>query len=83
MIQKKSIHRCETITLVGAAFCSVAFFTKLTILWVIGIGILLAAVILFVKVFRCPHCGKFLNRNPGTHGEKRCNHCHKKIYFKE
>lgn len=40
-----------------------------------GIFVMFAALIFYVVFYRCPHCGKFLDRSGGEF----CPHCGKKI----
>lgn len=83
MINKKAIHRSENLSLIGAALLSAGFIANLPLIWIAGAAFLITGIVLFVVTFRCPYCKRFLRRNPAATGEKRCNHCGKKILFKK
>lgn len=61
---------------IGAVIALVGALRESLIFGLIGIVVMIAAGIFYYLLYRCPHCGKYLKRNP-TKGV--CPHCGEKI----
>ena len=57
----------------GVLLLGVCFTSML--LWAVGVVILLVGLVIHLRYYRCPACGKFLERVTGAF----CSHCGAKI----
>ena len=49
--------------------------SEMYVLGAVGMGIIFCSMILRVVFYRCPHCGRYLDRSSG----KYCSHCGKPV----
>ena len=76
---KHSLHAVRTIVMRlylsggGVLLLGVCFTSML--LWAVGVVILLVGLVIHLRYYRCPACGKFLGRDAVAH----CPHCGYKI----
>ena len=61
---------------IAAVISLIGALTNSAVIIMIGIGVILLATVLNVCFYKCPHCGKYLDRNPPN---GFCPHCGKKI----
>ncbi|MGO5113709.1 hypothetical protein ACTQ33_01540 [Candidatus Avoscillospira sp. LCP25S3_F1] len=59
----------------GAVLALVGAMMEVTALTVIGVLLLIVAVLIHFMYYRCPHCGRFLDRSTGAY----CPYCGKKM----
>ena len=72
----RKVNNLYTIILVVSAIIAlVGGFTETTVVIVIGIILTLANVVARVILYRCPHCGTYLDRSTGDF----CPHCGEKV----
>ena len=60
---------------VGAVLALVGAMVEVTALIVIGVLLVIAGLIIHFAYYRCPHCGRFLDRSTGAY----CPYCGKKM----
>lgn len=60
---------------VGAVLALVGAMVEVTALTVIGVLLVIAGLIIHFTYYRCPHCGRFLDRSTGAY----CPYCGKKM----
>ena len=63
------------ILLAGAVITMIGAFTEKTVPSVIGIVVIFANIAFRLICYRCPHCGKYLDRSSGDF----CPYCGKEI----
>lgn len=63
------------ILLIGAVIGFIGAFSEMTSLIVAGMIIMLCSIVVYFVFYRCPHCGRFLDRSTGEY----CPYCGKKI----
>lgn len=71
-LKPKTVHRlCWLFLLIGAiiALCGIPVESNVFIL--IGLVVMCCALIFRVIFYRCPHCGKYLDRSTGQY----CPYC--------
>ena len=61
--------------LIGAVTAFYGVFSDKTALSVIGIVIMICSVLFRYIFYRCPHCGKYLDRSTGPY----CPYCREKV----
>ena len=65
--------------LVGAVVGGAGFVLSQQPLSAVGLVILAGDIIFYLACYRCPHCGKYLDRSTGPY----CPQCGQKIYDTE
>ena len=61
--------------LIGALIGFLGAYLEYTVLVFVGMAIMCMAVVLRVIFYRCPHCGKYLDRSTGQY----CPYCGRDI----
>ncbi|MBT9683935.1 hypothetical protein [Pseudoflavonifractor sp. MCC625] len=60
---------------VGGIVGMIGALAEITLLWVLGVVVLICGTGYHFLFYRCPHCGKFLDRSTGAF----CPYCGKKM----
>ncbi len=60
---------------VGAVFAFLAAATQVFWIGYIGLALMIAAAVFIRAYYRCPHCGKYLDRNCGEY----CQYCGERL----
>lgn len=72
----KNVHLlCWIILAVGTILALFGLAIENTALMVIGVVILLASVVFRCIFYRCPHCGRYLDRSTGQY----CPYCGRNV----
>ena len=76
---KDSLHTVRNVVvrlyLSGGCVLLLGVCFKSLLLWAVGVVILLVGLVIHLRYYRCPACGKFLGRDAVAH----CPHCGSKI----
>lgn len=83
MINRKKLKASEIIVAVGALLFFIGYLGDLTPLWIAGIMAIIAGVILYARVCRCPKCGQRLRISSPQLDPGYCPKCGSKIKFDE
>lgn len=76
MLSPQKVRMIVWITLlIGFIIGVVGMFTDITALAVIGVIVMICAIIVHFVLYRCSHCGKFLDRSTGEF----CPYCGEKV----
>ena len=76
MSRLKKINIIYTVILiVGGILCAGGTYIQNTILTFIGFSCIVGAVIYRLLIYRCPHCGKYLDRSKGQY----CPYCREDV----
>ena len=63
------------ILLIGAVVGFIGVFSEIKALMIAGVITMLCAIIVHFTFYKCPHCGRFLDRSTGEY----CPYCGKEI----
>ncbi len=69
---------CLSLIMAGALIALLAAHFAIEWLVFIGLAVMMASVFLRITFYRCPYCGKYLDRSSGEF----CPYCGKKMYDK-
>lgn len=76
---KDSLHTVRSVVmrlyLSGGGVLLLGVCCKSLLLWAVGVVILLVGLVIHLRYYRCPACGKFLGRDTVAY----CPHCGSKI----
>ena len=74
----KQVHLyCILILAVGAALGAIGAFSEIKFLEIIGITLLIGDIVFRVACYRCPYCGRYLDRSRGEY----CPYCGKELNY--
>ena len=68
---------CILILAVGAALGAIGAFSEIKFLEIIGITLLIVDIVFRVACYRCPYCGRYLDRSRGEY----CPYCGKELNY--
>ena len=68
---------CILILAVGAALGAIGAFSEIKSLEIIGITLLIGDIVFRVACYRCPYCGRYLDRSRGEY----CPYCGKELNY--
>ncbi len=68
---------CILILAVGAALGAIGAFSEIKFLEIIGITLLIGDIVFRVACYRCPYCGRYLDRSRGEY----CPYCGKELNY--
>ena len=68
---------CILILAVVAALGAIGAFSEIKFLEIIGITLLIGDIVFRVACYRCPYCGRYLDRSRGEY----CPYCGKELNY--
>ena len=68
---------CILILAVGAALGAIGAFSEIKFLEIIGITLLIGDIVFRVACYKCPYCGRYLDRSRGEY----CPYCGKELNY--
>lgn len=74
-MKPRNVRECVLVIYAIGLFLAVIGTKTSDILVVIGLGVMICGAIFHVVCYRCPYCGKFLDRSTGEY----CPACGKKL----
>lgn len=81
-LSRREIRCAQPLLLLGCALVLAGGLWESPSCWGVGFAMLLAGLVLYFSVFRCPHCGAFFRGAPWSGPDAGfCRNCGQKIEF--